>query len=414
MDDQQPAHWSSGWLIKGNWRAGTLIAALALAAPAALAAATWMLYGSACSGWWHYDDAAHLWFVIRHDQIWQYFAMPEVSRALSEASLVPWAAMLYRLIYVFCGMDHPGAAYAMQLLALFAAAWMTRVLLGLWVCAAWAWVGAFLFLLGAPVMHVAHELMTVHYVQGLFFALIAAYGFVRALRNLTWWPAVAGGFFYLLAVTAKEIYVPLPILLLFLPESTWKQRGLKALPFLIVLMAYLPWRWFMLGTLVGGYQAHTPGQGIIQICQALRHIPVMILGADGLGRGVLIAGLGGLALLVGLSWRKIVFGLAGLCALLGPLVTLTQFPGLVSPNRYLLLVWWGMATVCALIMERLSCGHRWRNHRWQGHSWQVWVALALWVAVSLAAGREMLREQRRSQSWLDSYETQGRFLWAAS
>ena len=398
MDDQQPTHWHAGWLIKGDWQTGTLIAALALAA------ATWMLYGSACSGWWHDDDAAHLWFVIRHDQIWQYFVMPEVSRAFSEASLVPWATMLYRLIYVFCGMEHPGAAYALQLLSLFAVAWMTRVLLGLWVGTAWAWLGAFLFLLGAPVMHVAHELMTVHYVQGLLFALIAAYGFVRALRSRTWWPAVAGGFCYLIAVTAKEIYVPLPILLLFLPESTWKQRGLKALPFLIVLTAYLPWRWFMLGTLVGGYQSFSAGTDIAHICRALGHIPVILLGADGLSLSVMIAGLGGLVLLIGLGWRKIAFGFACLCALLGPLAPLTIFPGLVSPNRYLLVVGWGMAAVCALIMQRLSCGRRWR----------IWVAVALWLAVSLAAGREMLREKRRSQPWFDSYETQERFLWTAS
>lgn len=389
-------------MTSDNWRMGTLIAALALAAT------TWMLYGSACSGWWHYDDAAHLWFVMRHDRIWQYFAMPEVSRAFSEASLVPWATMLYRLIYVFCGMEHPGAAYALQLLSLFAVAWMTRVLLGLWVCAACSWLGAFLFLLGAPVMHVAHELMTVHYVQGLFFALIAAYGFVRAIRNLTWWPAVAGGFCYLIAVTAKEIYVPLPILLLFLPESTWKQRGLKALPFLIVLTAYLPWRWFMLNTLVGGYQSHTPGPSIVQVCQALLHIRVMILGADGLGRGVMIAGLLGLALLIGWCWRRIAFALVCLCALLGPLVPLTHFPGL-SPGRYLFVVWWGMTTAYVLVMERLSCGRRWRGHRWQ-----AWVALVLWVAVSLAAGREMRREQLRSQPWIDRYETQGQFLWASS
>ena len=88
MDDQQPTHRNAGWLIGGDRRIGTLIAALVLAA------ATWMLYGSVCSGWWYADDAAHLWFVIQHDQIWQYFAMPEVSRAFSEASLVPWAAML--------------------------------------------------------------------------------------------------------------------------------------------------------------------------------------------------------------------------------------------------------------------------------------------------------------------------------
>jgi hypothetical protein len=253
-------------------------------------------------------------------------------------------------------------------------------------------------------MHAAHELMTANYVHGLFFTLIAAYGFVRALRNRTWWPAVAGGFCYLLAVTAKETYVPLPILLLFLPEGTWKQRVLKALPFLIVLTAYLPWRWFMLGTLIGGYQSHTPGPGIVQVCRALLHVPAMLLGTDGLGWGVMIAGLVGLALLIGWRRRQIAFALAGLLALLGPLAPLTHFPGLVAPDRYLLLVWWGMTTACVLVMERLS----------HGRHWHVWVALALWVAVSVAAGHEMRREQRRTQSWFDRYEAQGRFLWAAS
>lgn len=386
-------------MIRDNWRMVTLIAALVLAG------ATWLLYGSVCSGWWHDDDAAHLWFVMRHDHIWQYFAMPEVSRASSEANLAPWALMVYRLIYVICGMEHPGAAYAMQLLSLFAAAWMTRVLLGLWVRAAWAWLGAALFLLGAPVMHVAYELMTVHYVQGLFFALIAAYAFVHALRSKTWRPAVAGGFCYLIAVTAKEIYLPLPILLLFLPEGTWKQRGLKALPFFIVFMIYLPWRWFMLGTLVGGYQSYNTSKAdIVHIFRTLWHIPVMILGAGVLSRIVMIAGLLGLALLVGWCRRRIAFALVCLLALLGPLAPLTLFPGLFSPNRYLLVVWWSMAAACALIMQRLSRGRRWR----------VWAAIALWVAVSLVAGREMRREQLRSQPWFDSFETQGRFLWAAA
>ncbi|MFA5043512.1 MAG: hypothetical protein WC381_01150 [Kiritimatiellia bacterium] len=382
-------------MAKANRRLGTPIATLALAG------AAWLLYGSACSGWWHYDDAAFLWFAIRHDQIWQYFAMPAVGRAFSEAGLVPWAAMFYRLIYVFCGMEHPGAAYAMQLFTMFAAAWMTRALPGLWVRATWAWLGAFLFLLGAPVMHVTNEIMTLHYAQGLLFALIAAYGFVRALRSRTCWPALAGSFFYLLAVTAKEIYVPLPMLLLFLPEGTWKQRVRKALPFLIVLAVYPLWRWFMLGTLIGGYQPYNPGQGIGQVCRALWHIPAMLLGADGFGRGIMISGLLGLLWLIGLNWRKIVFALVGLGVLLGPLAPLTSFPGIVSPDRYLLAAWWGMTAVCVLIMERLSCGHRWR----------AWAALALWAAVSLAAGREMLLEKLRTQSWLDSYETQGRFLW---
>ncbi len=385
-------------MIKEHRRWDTLLASLFLVV------ATWLLYGAACSSWWHYDDAAHLWFVIRHTHIWQYFALPEVSRAFSEASLVPWGALFYRLVYICCGMEHPGGAYAVQLLALFAAAWMTRTLLGLWVRPIWAWLGALLFLLGAPAMHVAYELMTVHYIQGLLFALIAAYGFVRALRDGTWWPAVAGGVGYLLAVTAKEIYVPLPILLLFLPENTWKQRGRKALPFLLVLAAYPLWRWFMLDTLIGGYQAHAGVPDIAHICRSLLNIPIMLVGAGGLGWSLLIGGSIGIVWLIGWNWRKILFTFLFLGAVLGPMAPLTLFPGLDSPNRYLLIAWWGMTTVCVLVMDRLSDGSRRRT----------WIALALWLAISLAAAHAMRQEQGRTQSWIDRYEIQGQFLWSSA
>ena len=55
------------------------------------------------------------------------------------------------------------------------------------------------------------------------------------------------------------------------------------------------------GGAVGIEHALLPEQGIVQICRALRHIPGMLVGADAFGRGILIAGFGGLVLLARLG-----------------------------------------------------------------------------------------------------------------
>jgi hypothetical protein len=60
---------------------------------------------------------------------------------------------------------------------------------------------------------------------------------------------------YALSITAKEIYVPLPGLLIFLFSGTLKQLVLKMTPYAVVALAYLIWRIHMLGGGVGGYNS---------------------------------------------------------------------------------------------------------------------------------------------------------------
>jgi len=96
--------------------------------------------------------------------------------------------------------------------------------------------------------------MTGHYLEGLIFACVAIYGFVRAIRGDGRHWFVLGVLGYILACTCKEIYVPIPVLLLALPEGDWKKRFRFIAPFLVVTFLYLCWRFTVLGNIIGGYR----------------------------------------------------------------------------------------------------------------------------------------------------------------
>ena len=59
--------------------------------------------------------------------------------------------------------------------------------------------------------------MTRHYLEGMLFALLAILAFVHAQRRQSMPWAFAGALAYALAVTAKEIYVPLVLVVLVIP-----------------------------------------------------------------------------------------------------------------------------------------------------------------------------------------------------
>ena len=162
--------------------------------------------------------------------------------------------------------------YAHQLISLWLAAYMSFLVLRLWIGLGWAVFGAMLFLVNAPTANIAQNLMTGHYLEGLIFASVAIYGFIRAMRNdgryWGYWLAL-GVFSYGLACTCKEIYVPLPVVLLALPEGEWKRRLHFAAPFLVVTFLYLGWRAVVLGTFVGGYQHDWGNVGFIQFPKTL-------------------------------------------------------------------------------------------------------------------------------------------------
>jgi hypothetical protein len=93
-----------------------------------------------------------------------------------------------------------------------------------------------------------------HYLEGSAFMLASLFLFVTALRRESLRMACAAAVPYLLAMTAKEIYVPLAVVALFLPEKDFRTRLKFSAPLLSMLPLYFAWRYWMLGRPLGGYQ----------------------------------------------------------------------------------------------------------------------------------------------------------------
>ncbi|TXI17118.1 MAG: hypothetical protein E6Q62_09805, partial [Nitrosomonas sp.] len=175
-------------------------------------------YYNVLSAGWRFDDGDHLIFASTYSP-WQYFFIPEITRLQSGANLTPWNALFYDINLSLFGLN-PSGFYIHQLIIIGLTSIATFFLLRLWIAPVWSLIGAVVFMISAPTVHIANEIMTGHYSSGLLFVVIALYAFVCAVRLEQNRYALIGAFFFLLAVTCKEIYVPLIVILPFLPAGT--------------------------------------------------------------------------------------------------------------------------------------------------------------------------------------------------
>lgn len=320
--------------------------------PLLLAIVTLVIHHSALNGFFRHDDGWHLGFAACYAP-WEYFFVPGITREHSYANLTPWNPLTYDINLMLFGLN-PVGYYAHQIISIWLVAYMSYFLLRLWVSIGWATIGAMLFLVGAPTIYIAQELMTGHYLEGLIFACITIYGFVRAIRgDGNHWLAL-GVLGYILACTCKEIYVPLPILLLALPESNWKKRLRFVAPFLIVTFLYLCWRAVVLGTVIGGYEDGDTGFSLSKILLTYIKLPTLLFHDNLLGYLALAA----LATLLFLNtprrgWLLVIVAAS---VVLLPLAPLTISPGVLTPDRYLFAVWWAIALGIASLASRAGRG----------------------------------------------------------
>ena len=207
-------------------------------------ATTLGLYYPVLESWWLHDDP----FILRHAlrfPVWQSFVDSERWRQFSPINLTPLLILSFAADARLFGLS-PAAFYAHQLALLLAVGAMGYRLLQGYFSPLLATLIILLFLASAPVATVIQQLMTRHYLEGLLLALLAFWCYQRALhpRQDRW--AWLGGLCYLLACTAKEIYAPLPAILVLLPVAGpgWRIRCL--MPFALVAMGYAGWRLYML------------------------------------------------------------------------------------------------------------------------------------------------------------------------
>jgi hypothetical protein len=308
---------------------------------------TLLVHGSSMNASWRWDDGAHLKFAITHSPA-QYFFTPEIARINSYANLTPWNALFYDINLSLFGMDARWHyAHLLAVVALGIVLFYT--VLRQWLPLLPAYMGALTLLLGKPTYHIAAGLMHGHYATGFALSMLAILGWVHYLREgKKYWIALSTAS-YILATSCKEVYVPLVLLLPFLPVGSVKQRAQAIVPYLLVGLAYAGWRYIMLGALVGGYT-----HGHFEMAQALHQfsrIPMLLIGYK--APGILFALLFG-GLFISASLQRILnWPLIAVVLVIAmiPLFPLTAFPGINNADRYLFVPWLAISALLAVCVN---------------------------------------------------------------
>jgi hypothetical protein len=341
------------------------------------AAVTYLLYGSSLNNWWCCDDAQILWHAVQYSAN-EYFFVPEAWRSLSPNNFTPWLTLSYDIDYVLFGFA-PKGFYAHNLVVIGMCAGLIYLIARQWVDDWYAAVGAVLFLAGTPVATASQLLMERHYLEGLLFYLLALMMFTQGMRKTQTRYGGLAGIAFAIAASAKEIYLPLGFLPFLLPLHSFRQRLNMAWPFLLVMLLYVPWRWFMLGEAIGGYApaAELAQGGFVSLLAEFTKIPKLLWNPPGIGLGTLWL-VAMIVLVRGRArGRMVLLLVAVLLLLLLPLIPLARYPGLKSgTERYLVAVWAILALGVSVMLGQAA-----RDRPW----WNRWVLLIVVAAVMIPA-----------------------------
>lgn len=320
----------------------------------AIFALLWL--GGALDASWRYDDGFHLDFA-RHLSPWQYFLDSAVARAQSGVHLTPWNTLFYDLNIALFGA-RPGLHYLHLLVVVFVTAWLAYALARTFAGSLPSLGAALVFLAGAPTFQVANELMAGHYAYGLLFAAGAALAFVchRARGSLVWLGLSVA--LYLAACASKEVFAPLPLILLALPGAPLRRRLLEIAPFAAVAGVYLAWRFAVLGVLVGGY-GHEP-LPVGATLRGLLELPRILSASPDWAAPRPIVLSAALAAAVALALRRgrsavLLLG-AGIVAAGLPLYVLARMSLLETPGRYLYVPWFLLSLLFASLISTMPVG----------------------------------------------------------
>jgi hypothetical protein len=310
----------------------------------------YLFYGSAAHLWWTHDDTQILRHALRYGP-WQYFFVPGIWQELSISNLTPLVTLSFDIDIALFGLT-PKYFYIHQLVSLSLCCIMLYYVLDLWVPSGIAFMGVSIFLVGVPVALSAQQLMVRHYIEGFLLSLLSLYLFVHGVRKHSMLLIFFSAFIYMISTAAKEIYVPLVLLLPALPEGKCKTRFTFCLPFFAVFFLYLYWRWWMLGALAGGYGAQWNIGNMPELLIAHLNKIVVSLFHIGTAKDVFIPSIV-LLLAAGClvqNRRVAVFGIyAGALTIL-PIFTIPVF---FFDSRHVFLVWGMISIVLCFALLRL-------------------------------------------------------------
>lgn len=378
-----------------------------VAMAATLAVLTFFLHGSALQGFWRFDDPVVLLYVLKNPDVTGYFLSPEQWQASGAPFFTPWLIFDYWLDLKLFGF-RPAMFFAHHLLVIWLATLLTFILLYRRAGTFWSGMAAALFLAGAPAAIISQQIMARHYAMGLVFAILSVLFWIRARENGKHTNLALSAGFYLLAMLNKEIFAPLPLVLLFLRGAPLKSRLVAMFPLALSAVIFVLWRSAMLGEVVGGYAG----------LDAARDLPtsLMILPQTFFGSGI-PALAAGAALLPVTGWALYASRhhapliLATLVALLLPFLAIRASLHPVD-LRFAFLPWWGCCVLLALGLARILYSPRHKNALAAfTNKARLLVVLTMLIIVAIALDKR--QESAAAISAIaDAYDVQGRFMWS--
>lgn len=201
--------------------------------------------------WWMFDDPFHFNILQRVSVLGTLYDKT-LYNALGTPLFTPFLMLSLKSDLVAFGAN-ARPFYIHQLLVFMLLPAAEYLLLRLWCSRMTAAATALITSLAGPTLSVVPVLMLRHYIGGAVLAMVATILFVHALRSGSALMAVASAAFYFLAAGTKEIYIPLPAVLLVIPEGTWRQRMRTLVPHAVAALLSAAWRLSIIGTNVGAY-----------------------------------------------------------------------------------------------------------------------------------------------------------------
>lgn len=215
---------------------------------AGLVLLTILLYRRVLGLWLTYDDAN----ILRTTFDYSFLDIFTNPRVWPQQLFTPLLLATFRGLRAIFGFD-PSRFYWMQL----AIAAMTIVLVYAAVRQFLDWKRSFaaaaLFALGPPICSVVVQLSTIHYFIAIAFCALAVIAYAAALRRPSVVIDLVSVLCYFLAMLAKEVAIPLPLLLLALPLRDTRTRVRFAIGHFFAAIVYFLWRHAVLGTFLGAY-----------------------------------------------------------------------------------------------------------------------------------------------------------------
>ena len=364
---------------------------------------SFLLYGNALDGHWRWDDTQALRQIFQYGSIAS-FIDADVYNQYSIINLFPWLLLSKEIDLLLFGPE-PFWFYLHQHLSITIAGIFLFAVGRQWMETRFAFVATVLFLCGPPLAYASEQFMTRHYVEGLIFALISLYAFTRCVENFSRRNWVVSIFFYTLAVTCKEVYVPLVLLFPFIPRGSIRVRIRLVIPIIAIAFLYVFWRMYMLVSLFGGYaeSLQIDFQFLLAIADSFLNIPSLLFPdfywlAILLCLAVLLSGI-----VIGKANSVLFLYVAAL--VLTPLAPLVVSSGLTAPDRYFIVPLAGLSFVIPYFVTRFLDASR--KIKKTSRVSAIAVLLIL-VFISLYNGRQYL--WRDIMPWAREFDIVAEFL----